>query len=1007
MEQTFEAVKLLGTLAVEKGWVSNHDIQAAIVNQKEGTFFGEQLLKKKLITSDQLNELLRLQQESEVKTDDFLFGQIAVHNRFIKAQDVINGIEEQKNSKIKKTLGQILKDKGLLSDQQCNAIITTQKRIQKNSSSKKIKKISCPKCKSFYQIKDAEKYRKVRCKGCQFIFEIGSPKVKVISDVIPQVASENFGTNDKSLIQYLEENHLVPQSDLSDPNHSISNESERYILGKEIARGGMGAILLTKDVNLRRNIVTKVLLNKKSKLATLRFIEEAQITGQLEHPNIPPVHDLGINKDNNVFFTMKQIKGETLLDIIKKIKKEGQDSNEKYSYKSLVSIIIKVCNALEYAHSKNVIHRDIKPENIMVGEYGEVLLMDWGLAKIIGASEEIEDLEGEKVSSVRSEDESSNTIAGTTAGTPAYMSPEQASGKLDKLDQRSDIYSLGATLFNVLSLDKPYKGSSVYELLNNVADGNMQELKGNFPPELKAITLKAMAFNQEDRYQNIVEMENDLLNYQMGYSVSAKKDSALELLKKFYNRNKLLSIVTLSFLFIFICGSTFFIISLQAQRNKVQIALNKAELAIKQFEKEKTDRLIDNKNSAPTYFVKAKNEAQVDKFNEAIKYMDTAIKYDPQNQEYLIYRGCLHLTVNNINNAIADLSLIQNHPKQDLIIKILDILKTQNLSSLSEKNKLILSEICAELKLLDVSQKLTSNIFKKLELWRNQLKSIWTKELFTLTFVNNMVTFRIDNSKENLDLSPLKGIPIQSLTIRDCRNLTNISALENMPLEHLTISGCPLLTDISALKNKKLKYIFLEKLKVNDLSPLSNSELNSLTLKSVPVTTLKPILHLPLKEIEFFDIYLTDKTELKPLPLETLTLNFSNIDSLTLLNLTHLKNLKFVSPLIVDISLLKESPLDSLDLSGTNVKDLTPIKNKDIKNLNLSRCNLTNLEVITTLKKLETLTIVPSTLNPGWEEIIMKLKGQLKSVGIGNGDYQKSVDDFLKEYNGINNKHPK
>jgi serine/threonine protein kinase len=1003
MGNTYDAVKLLGTLAVEKGWVKQLEVLQALSNQTEGTFFGEILLRKKLISETQLNELLHLQKESEIKKEDYLFGQIAVHNQFLKAHDVISSITEQKSSKLKKTLGAILVEKGLLNNQQCTAILQSQKRILKLNPTKKKKNISCPKCKTFYEITDTERFRNVRCKKCQFVFEVGSPVIKVIENV--DMSNKNISSKDTSLLRFLKENHLTLQESADDKDGIFAKENEKYILGAEIARGGMGAILLTKDVNLRRNIVTKVLLNKKSNLATLRFIEEAQITGQLEHPNIPPVHDLGVNDQDNIFFTMKQIKGETLLDIIKKIKNEKEKNSEKYSYKNLIGILIKVCNALDFAHSKNVIHRDIKPENIMVGEYGEVLLMDWGLAKIIGASEEFEELETEKVSSVRSEDESSNTIAGTTAGTPAFMSPEQASGQLDKLDQRSDIYSLGATLFNVLSLEKPYKGSSVYELLNNVAIGNMQELKGNIPLELKAITMKAMALKQKDRYQTIREMEKDLISFQMGYSVSAKKDNTIELLLKFYHRNKMLSIVTVAFLLVFLISSTLFIASLQAQRNKAQEALIKAELAIKQFEKEKADRIIDNQNSAPTYFVKAKNEAQVDRFNEAIKLMDTAITYDSANQNYHLYRGCLFLAENNIKNAIADLSLIQNSPQQQHIDKMLKFLKMPGLGILTENDKAILAEICTELKILDVAQKLTSTLSKKMELWNKQLKNAWPKEIYTLTFVNNMVTFRLDNSKENIDLSPLKGIPIQSLTICFCQNLSNISALEGLPIEYLYINSCPLISDISALKNTKLKSIFFEKIKVTDLSPLANSELTSLTLRTVPITTLKPLFNLPIKVIDLFDINLTKKEELKSFSLESLSLFYNNIDSFDLINLKNLKILRISNRMIKDISLLKDSPLEILEISGCPVSDITPIKNKNIKYLNILGCRINNIEVLLTLKNLETIIARPDALPLGWESIIIKMKDQIKGIGIGPGDYLRSVDIFIKEsHENIKNK---
>jgi hypothetical protein len=535
----------------------------------------------------------------------------------------------------------------------------------------------------------------------------------------------------------------------------------------------------------------------------------------------------------------------------------------------------------------------------------------------------------------------------------------------------------------------------------------MQELKGNFPPELKAITLKAMAYKQRDRYQTIVEMEEDLLKYQMGYSVSAKKDNALELLMKFYQRNKLLSAVSLSFLLIFLVGSIVFIISLQGQRNKATAALAKVELALKKFEKEKTDRMIDNKNSAPTYFAKAHEEAQLDNYQEAEKLMDIAVNYDSENQAYKLYRGCLFIANNKFANAKADLETIKNHPQQSQIAKILKIINDPSLKTLSEKDKIALSEICAELKILDVSQKLTTNLLKKFELWNNQLKVAWPKEIFVFNFKNNTLTFKIENSNENLDLSPLKGIPIQSLTIINCPNLSNLTALETLPLESLHISRCPLLIDISVLKNAKLNHIFLENTKISDLSALANPELHTLILKSNPITTLKPILNLPIKEIELFNIYLTNNDELKSLPLESFSSFYSNIESLEKINVKNLKTLRIASRLLDDISLLKAANLEVLEISNCNVTNLSPIKNKNIKYLNIGGCDNSNFEVILTLKNLEILILQPNSLQPGWEDILIKMKDQLKSVGVGPGSYQKSVNQFIKEYKGINNKNPK
>lgn len=996
MDNSYDPNRFLATLVVERGWVSNEDVQVALISQKSGKFFGEILHSKKQISLQQLDELLRLQQDSKIRRDDYLFGQLAVHNRLIKAQDVIICLEEQKNAIYKKKICEILKDKGLLTEQQCSQIISSQKAIQKSFQTK-LKTISCPKCQTAFKVNDLERFRKVRCKSCQYIFEVGNREVEVItnSGIIDNNNTIDLTAEEKtqSLIQFLNENQISPQTNLSDAANTMFSGNERYVLGNEIARGGMGKIVLTKDVNLRRNIVTKVLLNKNSKLATLRFIEEAQITGQLEHPNIPPVYDLGLTKEKNIFFTMKQIKGETLQSIIKKLKENDDETRERYSFNALVNIFLKVCNALEFAHSKKVIHRDIKPENIMVGEYGEVLLMDWGIAKVVGVNEEFEELEGEKISSVRTEDESTNTIEGTTAGTPSFMSPEQAAGHIEKLDQRSDIYSLGATLFNAFSLEKPFKGKTVYELLNNVTKGRIQELKGKIPPELKAITLKAMEFKPENRYQSIKEMEKDFLNYQMGYSVSAKQDNIFDILKKFYKRNKLLTTVSLSFFIICLVGSILFVISLKE--------------AINQFEKEKRERLSDNKGSAPTFYAKAQQEAQVDNFAEAEKLMDTAINYDPNNQAYLLYRGCLAFTNNNIKKALEDLKQINSHASQKSIDELITILNPPELIAIGESQKTRLSELCIELKFFDISQKLTMDLNKKIELWRKKLRETWGKNNFNLFLKDKKLHFGFNSTADNFDFSVLKGIPFQSIQLGNL-SISNISFMEKMPLEELMLYNCQHITDISALKGIKLNNIYFEGLNVTDLSALANAELKKATLRRLPITSISPLLNQPIKEISFSQIKLTNFNELKSFNLEKLTINNSTLDNIDFLNIASLKELILSNSRINNLDNLKNCKLEILDLIGSGTTKLEPLQNCSIKTLNLSWCPIDNLEILTSIKNLETLAITPGSLKPNWEETIIKMKNQIKKIGIGlEPQSLKTVDKFLEEYKGVNNKNPK
>ena len=885
-------------------------------------------------------------------------------------------------------------------------------------------KVTCPKCQTIYKIKDPERLRKIRCSECQYIFEVGINEIDIISEKISnQQSIISVNENAKSIEGFLKENKLSPQSNLSDSSQLISKGEERYVLGSEIARGGMGKILLTKDINLRRSIVTKILLKKNSKLATLRFIEEAQITGQLEHPNIPPVYDLGLTKENNLFFTMKQIKGDTLQQIINKLKENDPTTIHQYSFNNLVGIFIKICNALSFAHNKKVIHRDIKPENIMIGEYGEVLLMDWGLAKIIGTKEEYEELDAEKVSTVRSEDITTNTMEGTTAGTPAFMAPEQALGHVEKLDQTSDIYSLGATFFNALSLERPVKGKSTQDILQNAADGKIQDLDENIPPELKAITFKAMAFEQKDRYQSVKEMEHDLNNYLLGYSVSAKQDNTIDVIKKFYKRNKVISIISTSFLTIFIISLIVFIISLKSQRNSAieqreiaNAALLKAETAIKQFEKEKADRLADNRNSAPSFFAKAQIETQMYNTIEAEQLMDTAISFDPENQTYRIYRGCLAFANNKIKKSINDLSIIKGNPHQEIISKIVTFLQSSDIIELNEIQKSTLADYCNTLKFYDISQKLTSEFPKKLMIWNQKLSAAWGAENFTLTMEKDLnkgkdeatkLSFSTKNQNDKIDFSLLKGIPIQAFKFQNCQ-IANVSFMENMPVEDLTCINCPLLTDISGLKNIKLKSIHLENTKVKDLSPLSNSALEILILKNSPVTSLKPLLHLPIIGIELFEINLDDFKELKSFVVEKMSIRNCKINELDFININQLKIILLINCRIKDISILKDATLlDRVDLQDSLVTDISPLANKNLRVLNLINCRIENIELLLTLKKLELLAITPSSLPLEWEQIIFKMKDQIKQIGSEFSFKKlKPVSEFLNENKGINLKNP-
>ena len=257
---------------------------------------------------------------------------------------------------------------------------------------------------------------------------------------------------------------------------------DRYTLLGEIARGGMGAILKGHDVDLGRDLAIKILLDahKDNPEVVQRFIEEAQIGGQLQHPGIVPVYELGEFVDNRLFFSMKLVKGQSL-DLLLSLRENPSSDRPRF-----LGIFQQVCQTLAYAHDKHVIHRDLKPANIMVGAFGEVQVMDWGLAKVLGlAGEKVESTEEKQATQKSSihtirrpvqegaESPDWQTQAGAALGTPAYMSPEQALGEVDHMDERVDVFGLGAILCEILTGKPPYFASRRNEVFRLAMRGKL------------------------------------------------------------------------------------------------------------------------------------------------------------------------------------------------------------------------------------------------------------------------------------------------------------------------------------------------------------------------------------------------------------------------------------------------------------------------------------------------------------------------------------------------------
>jgi serine/threonine protein kinase/tetratricopeptide (TPR) repeat protein len=305
------------------------------------------------------------------------------------------------------------------------------------------------------------------------------------------------------------------------PTHTQTQREGRFEVVRAHARGGLGEVFVARDRELNREVALKEIQSRHADNLESRdrFMIEAEITGVLEHPGIVPVYSLGTYPDGRPFYAMRFIRGQSLqeaLDAFHKAEGPHRDPSERsLALRSLLRRFVDVCQAMAYAHCRGVLHRDLKPGNVMLGEFGETLVVDWGLAKLVGAATPAGTTAAISGGSIQSlaHNLSTHTMEGIVVGTPHFMPPEQAGGKIDELSPASDVYSLGATLYALLVGKAPLSGIDVMTVLERVVKGDVppaRSVNPTIPPPLEAICQKAMALQPTDRYQSAKEFANDV-----------------------------------------------------------------------------------------------------------------------------------------------------------------------------------------------------------------------------------------------------------------------------------------------------------------------------------------------------------------------------------------------------------------------------------------------------------------------------------------------------------------
>jgi serine/threonine protein kinase/formylglycine-generating enzyme required for sulfatase activity len=418
-------------------------------------------------------------------------------------------------------------------------------------------------------------------------------------------------------------------------------DTVRYRVEHQIGRGGMGAVLSVRDAYLNRELAMKVMLQSGTGSTAEdrqfahqslgRFLEEAQVTSQLDHPGVVPVHELGIDPAGNVFFTMRLVRGQTLREIFDKV----QRAEEGWTRQRALEVILKVCDTIAYAHSKGVLHRDLKPANIMVGRFGEVYVMDWGLAKVLG-KEDRHDLRIKEASEAGREEitvstrtllqtarrEDADTLNasvvsmdGQQLGTPAYMAPEQA--RSEQLDERADVYAIGAMTYTMLAGRAPFgaPGDSPYSVLDKVIAGppeRLEKLVEDVAAELVAIVERAMARNRLGRYASVAELGNDIRAYLDGRVVHAYQTGPVAELKMWMRRNQPLAMSIAAAALLGVVGFTVSVWKWQEAAEQRKVAKGEEENAKRALEgetKAKADA-VENAKKARLAADEAKSKSE-------------------------------------------------------------------------------------------------------------------------------------------------------------------------------------------------------------------------------------------------------------------------------------------------------------------------------------------------------------------------------------------------------------
>ncbi len=610
--------------------------------------------------------------------------------------------------------------------------------------------------------------------------------------------------SDTEKILFSEDLHESTSADL----HGLmdGNPATRYSVVKKLNEGGMKAIWEVDDRRTARKVAMALIQAEKiaSQKDIAAFLYEARLTSNLQHPNIIPIYDIALDENGNPYFTMKALKGETLNDILK----AGSQTRTR-----LLGIFLKVCNAIAYAHAKGVIHLDLKPSNIIVGEYGDVHVLDWGLAILVTQPGET----------------NPRDIVG---GTPGYMAPEQAQNTPGEITFQTDVYMLGAILYEILTRHCPIEGGTTKDVLQKTVRGEIPSPsqyapQQKIPGALAAIAMKALATEPAERYANVAALIHDLQQYQDGFATRAENPTFVTHLILLVKRHKMVvSLIAASLAVIFAVLAN----SFSKIKQSEQVAVG--ALATLQ---EKNDYIAATaKKVAPTYLNLMAREEPRYAFDAAEEALNTSLAFDPSNGLAWLQKGSILLCQQQFSKAWTILSGHHGHP----------VKKNTSTLAMAEKYKDTgpLSDPEIPQLVRDFINRNMSGGIPRLFYHLNRAPFDPSTRFPAIEASLKLLNPRVENLNFSWKDSPSKGWKID---LSDNPNLDDISPLCGLNIHSLNASGIGV-PDLKLLTENGLKDLQLSGTALNHLFELDQlTGLRTLDISGTRIRNLTNIVKYP------------------------------------------------------------------------------------------------------------------------------------------------------------------